>query len=88
MITLVSGRLWCARTDGALSVFDMHTGSAVAHLRILPDAIGALQRIENYVWATTVTNHVAVLGVDGTTKVRVGGPLGNDTRSQVGGVPR
>ena len=69
-ITLVSGRLWCGRTDGALSVFDMHTGSAVAHLRILPDVIGAMMQIGNHVWVTTASNNVAVLGVDGTTKLK------------------
>ena len=68
-ISLVSGRLWCGRTDGALSVFDMHTGSAVAHLRILPDMIGGLCQIGGHVWVTSHSDHVAILGLDGTTKV-------------------
>ena len=69
-INLVSGRLWCGRTDGALSVFDMHTGSAVAHLRILSNTIGAMVQLGNHVWVTTMSGEVAVLGVDGTTKLK------------------
>ena len=47
----------------------MHTGSAVAHLKIVVDTIGALQQIDNFVWVTDAADKVAVLGVDGTTKV-------------------
>eukprot|EP00656_Telonema_subtile_P037802 TRINITY_DN4217_c0_g1_i1.p1 TRINITY_DN4217_c0_g1~~TRINITY_DN4217_c0_g1_i1.p1 ORF type:complete len:854 (-),score=303.68 TRINITY_DN4217_c0_g1_i1:219-2780(-) len=64
---LISGRLWCGRTDGAVSVFDMHTGDAIAHLdTIHPDPISLVTSTRFSVVATSSRGSVVELSLDGS----------------------
>ena len=75
-ITLIAGRLWCGRTDGAISVFNEHTGEQVFELQVHKHAIGMVAVAFGYVWTTSVTDDVAVLVPDGAnTKVQRRFPL-------------
>eukprot|EP00658_Telonema_sp_P-2_P055331 TRINITY_DN4398_c0_g1_i1.p1 TRINITY_DN4398_c0_g1~~TRINITY_DN4398_c0_g1_i1.p1 ORF type:complete len:890 (+),score=244.57 TRINITY_DN4398_c0_g1_i1:288-2957(+) len=64
-ITLIAGRLWCGLDDGAVRVFNEHTGALAFELQIHEHAIGMVGTAFGAVWITSVEDNVAVVLPDG-----------------------